>query len=119
MNREEALELVKSKIDNANLIKHMLSVEAVMRALARHFNEDEDKWGLAGLLHDIDYQETTGNFEKHGIIGAQLLREKGVEEDIVKAVEAHVGRTPRHTKMEKAIYALVIGIVFLLTFLTN
>lgn len=105
MNREEALQLIKSKNSNENLIKHMLSVEAVMRSLAERFNEDKDKWGLAGLLHDVDYEETSDDFTKHGIIGAKLLREKGVEEDVVKAVEAHVGRVPRHTNMEKAIYA--------------
>jgi len=56
MTHQEALELLKEKIKNQNLIKHCLAVEACMRALARRFGEDEEKWALAGLLHDIDYE---------------------------------------------------------------
>lgn len=105
MERQEALELIKSNVENKNLIKHMLAVEAVMRSLANHFDKDEEKWGLAGLLHDVDYDKTKDNPEKHGVIGAEILREKGVDEEVVKAVEAHVGRVERETLMEKAIYA--------------
>jgi len=61
MTHQEALELLKEKIKNQNLIKHCLAVEACMRALARRFGEDEEKWALAGLLHDIDYEETKEN----------------------------------------------------------
>ena len=58
MDRNTALELMKSHVKNKNLQKHMLAAEAVMRALAKHFNEDVELWGLAGLLHDVDYDKT-------------------------------------------------------------
>jgi len=58
MSREEAWQLLQEKVKTPNLIKHCLAVEASMRELARYFHEDEDKWGIAGLLHDIDYEET-------------------------------------------------------------
>jgi len=64
MNREEALTKVKKYVKNKNLIKHMLATESIMRALAKRFNEDEEKWGLAGLLHDIDYELTEKEPEK-------------------------------------------------------
>ncbi len=105
MNREDALEMVSGKVKNDRLVKHMLAVEAVMRALARRLGEDEDRWGLAGLIHDIDYDETAATPEKHGRIGAEYLRSMQVDDDIVRAVESHVGHIPRETAMEKALYA--------------
>ena len=75
MDRDEALQLVKEKIKTKNLIKHCLAVEACMRALAEKFGEDQEKWGLAGLLHDIDYEETKDNPEKHSLVGAGILEE--------------------------------------------
>ncbi|HAW69962.1 MAG TPA: phosphohydrolase, partial [Firmicutes bacterium] len=77
MNREAAWALVEEQIANANLRKHVLAVEAVMRKLADHFGEDAEKWGLAGLLHDIDYDETAKDPERHSMIGADLLAELG------------------------------------------
>ena len=64
MNRNEALELVKENIKNPNLVKHVLAVEAIMRELARYFGEDEELWGLAGLLHDLDYEKTSNSSKK-------------------------------------------------------
>jgi len=107
MTRDEALALVKKHIKNRNLVKHTLAVEAVMRKLAEHFGEDVDKWGLAGLLHDIDYSETQDDPSKHSLVGGEMLAEMGVEEDIVKAVKAHneYHGLPRETRMAKALYA--------------
>jgi putative nucleotidyltransferase with HDIG domain len=106
LNREEALEFVISKVKNDRLVKHMLAVEAVMRALAERLGEDAGKWGLAGLVHDIDYDETVDNPENHGLIGADYLRERGVGEDITRAVKSHAGHTARVSIMDKALYAV-------------
>jgi len=89
MTREEALKLVKEKIKNPNLVKHCLAVEACMRALARRFNKDEDNWGLAGLLHDIDYEETKDDPNRHSILGAEMLEDLGLSLEIIQAVKAH------------------------------
>jgi len=105
LNREEGLELVSSKVKNDRLVKHMLAVEAVMRGVARRLGEDEDRWGLAGLIHDLDYDETAKTPERHGKVGAEYLRLMDVDEDIVRAVESHVGLISRDTPMEKALYA--------------
>jgi len=107
MNRETAWELVGKQIANANLRKHVLAVEAVMRKLAAHFGEDEEKWGLAGLLHDIDYDETAKDPMRHSMIGADLLAKLGVEADIVYAVRVHneAHGLPRLTLLDKALHA--------------
>ncbi len=89
MNRGEAINLLKENLRNEHLIKHSLAVEAAMIALARHFGEDSEKWGLTGLLHDIDYEQTKQNPEEHSLIGAKMLEEKGVSGDIVEAVKTH------------------------------
>jgi len=65
MDRDEALELVKAHLKNKNLVKHCLAVEACMRAMARRFNQDEQRWGLAGILHDLDYEITEKSPELH------------------------------------------------------
>ncbi|MBI2845626.1 MAG: HDIG domain-containing protein [Chloroflexi bacterium] len=107
MTREEALQLVQSLIKNPNLVKHHLAVEAVMRALARRFGEDEETWGLVGLLHDADYEITGHDSVRHGRVMADMLRERGVDEVIIEGVMAHneaLG-VPRDTKLKKAIYA--------------
>ncbi|GAI45746.1 unnamed protein product, partial [marine sediment metagenome] len=61
MTRKEALDSIKANVENENLVKHMLATEAIMQALARHFGEDEEEWGLTGLLHDIDVELTEGD----------------------------------------------------------
>lgn len=108
MNREEALKLVQEKIKNQNLIKHSLAVEASMKDLARYFNENEEKWALAGLLHDIDYEETKDNPNLHSIKGAEFLKELGLDKEIVEVVKTHNeihGILPQ-TKMAKALYCV-------------
>jgi putative nucleotidyltransferase with HDIG domain len=105
VNRDEAMALVKEKVGNKNLVKHMIAVEACMRAMARHFDEDEELWGLAGLLHDVDYETTKDDPDKHGRIGAALLKEKGVDERIVHAVEAHPGHVECESNLDRGLYA--------------
>ena len=107
MEREEALELVQENFEQENLIKHCLAVEAVMERLASYFDRDVKKWKLAGLLHDIDYEETKNEPEKHSLIGAERLEEMGIEEDIVYAVKVHNHEhgLPRNSLMDKALYA--------------
>lgn len=106
MNREEALAIVRAHVENENLVRHMLAVEAVMRHYARRYGEDEQLWGLTGLLHDFDW-EIHPTLEEHPMKGAPILRERGVPEEIVQAILSHADRTgvPRDTLMRKALYA--------------
>lgn len=106
MTREEALVKLKENLSNQNLIKHSLAVEAIMLALARRFNEDKEKWGLAGLLHDIDYEKVKDDLSQHSLTGAKILEELGLDEDICQAVKVHNeahGISPE-TLMEKALF---------------
>ncbi|MBE3581842.1 MAG: HDIG domain-containing protein [Thermoanaerobacteraceae bacterium] len=107
MLREEALRLLKKHIKNLNLLKHCLAVEAVMRALARHLGEDEEKWGLAGLLHDIDYEATKDHPHRHSLVGGDMLEQEGMEPEIVYAVKAHneIHGLPREDRLSQALYA--------------
>jgi len=124
MNREQALELLKRNLNNQNLIKHCLAVEAIMRALARYFNEgeedksssspftiareDEEKWALAGLLHDIDYERVKDDLSQHSLAGAKMLEELGLDKDICQAVKVHNeahGILPE-TLMEKSLFVV-------------
>ncbi len=106
MTRDEALDILKKHIKNENLIKHMLASEAVMRALAVKFGEDEEKWGLAGLLHDIDWEETQDNPEMHTVKSREYLTEYGLDPDIVQAiyVHNHLHNIEPKTVLEKALY---------------
>ncbi len=106
MTREEALKLVVEKIKTKNLLKHCLAVEAVMRKLAKHSAEDIEKWGLCGLLHDIDYEETKNDLKRHSLVGAEFLEKLGVDSEIVQAVRVHneVHNLPLQTKMDKALF---------------
>ncbi len=107
ITREEALNMVEENISEGNLVKHCLAVEAVMRRLAEHFDKDVEKWGLTGLLHDIDYEETADDEEQHSLVGAKKLDELGMPEDMVEAVKAHnhAHGIPRETLLAKALYA--------------
>ncbi len=110
MNRAEAWALVCEYTQSPQLRRHMLSVEAAMRGYARHFGTDEEKWGLAGLLHDFDYERypdvaTNG----HPNVGAPILRERGVDEEVVRAILSHateVTGVERQTQMEHTLYAV-------------
>jgi putative nucleotidyltransferase with HDIG domain len=106
ITRESALELIKKKVDNRNLIKHMLATEAIMSELAKRFGGDEFLWGLAGLVHDVDYKETEKTPEKHAIVGAEWLKELGYPEDVIHAVSCHNELTgvKRENKMDESLY---------------
>lgn len=108
MKRKKALDLVQDKIENKNLIKHSLAVEAAMKALAEKFGKDEKNWALAGLLHDIDYEKTKENPGLHSKKGAEILREKGIEEKICQAVLTHndVHKIEPEGLMAKALYCV-------------
>lgn len=106
MDREEAIESIEANVENRNLIKHMLATEAIMRALARKLGEDEEEWGLAGLIHDIDVELTEGDMTNHSKLGADLAREMGASEAVVHAVLCHneVHGVPCETKLDKALF---------------
>ena len=108
MNKEEALVLLKQNLKSPNLIKHSLSVQAGMEALAKYFGENKEKWGICGLLHDIDYEKVNGDINLHSKVGSEMLRKLGVDNEICDAIlthnEAH-GILPK-TLMAKALYCL-------------
>ena len=108
MNRDELFEQLKKRVHDGHLIKHMLATEAVMRAVAKRLGQDEEKWGITGLLHDIDYEVTKEDPEKHSLIGAEWLSEMGLPEDVVYAVKVHNERhnLPRNSLLDKALYAV-------------
>jgi putative nucleotidyltransferase with HDIG domain len=106
MNREDALVLLKQHLKNKNLIKHCLAVEACMRAMAVKLGQDEEKWGLAGILHDLDYEVTEKSPELHTVETVKILEERGIEADIIQAVKAHAGQVPCETQMDYAIFSI-------------
>lgn len=107
LTRDEALHLVKKNVAKGNVVYHMLAVEAIMRSVAKHFGENEDQWGLIGLLHDIDYEKTEATPEKHSLLAEEIL--KGlVPDEVIKAIKTHnfrhTGVMPE-TRVEKALIA--------------
>lgn len=106
MDHNQAINIVREYVDNENLVRHMLAVEAAMRFYAEKFGEDVEKWGVVGLLHDFDW-EIHPTLEQHPQVGAPLLRERGVSEEIVQAILSHADHTgvPRRSRMEKALLA--------------
>jgi len=105
LTREEALSLVKKNVSKRNIVYHMISVEAVMRGLASHFGEDENLWGLTGLIHDIDYEKIGDAWEKHGVLAGEILKGM-VSDDVLRAIKSHnferTGVLPE-SRMEKAL----------------
>lgn len=106
MTRAEALSLVREYVKNEGLVRHMLCVEAAMRFYAEKFGEDVELWGLTGLLHDFDW-EIHPTAEQHPSAGAPMLRQRGVDEVIIRAILSHGDNTgvPRESRMEKALIA--------------
>jgi len=106
MNREEALESVRTNVENENLVRHMLATEAIMRALARRLGEDEKEWGLTGLLHDIDVELTGGDMTSHSKLGADLVRDMGGSPAMARAILSHneAHGVPLETKLDKALF---------------
>ena len=107
MNREESWNLLCEWTESDSLRKHMLAVEAAMRAYARKFGEDEEKWGVTGLLHDMDYEKHPTPAE-HPMVGVAELEKRGYPEDILHAIKGHADYldVPRDTLMSKTLYAV-------------
>ncbi len=107
MNRQESYQIVTEYTKNENLIRHMLAVEAAMRAYARKFGEDEESWGRVGLLHDFDW-EIHPTLDEHPMKGAPILRKRGVPEDDIRSILSHAERSGvrRETVRDKALYAV-------------
>ncbi len=105
MNREEAKALLYEHLKNDNLRKHSLAVGAVMEALAERSGEDVEKWFVTGLLHDIDYEYTMDDPDRHSVKGAQMLEEAGLANDVVHAVKAHADHAPLETLLDRSLYA--------------
>ncbi len=106
MKREQALVILKKNLKNENLQKHCLAVEASMRHFARYFNQDEEKWALAGLLHDLDYEETKNDFSKHGFKSVEMLKVYDLEDEIINAIRSHSGHVERVSLMDKVLFAV-------------
>ncbi len=107
MDRQAAWELLCEFTQGDGLRKHGLAVEAVMRHFARKHSEDEETWGITGLLHDFDYERYPTE-EGHPLEGSKVLRERGYPEDVVRAILGHANYTgvPRDTLMAKTLYAV-------------
>lgn len=110
MNRPQAYALVCEYTQSPQLRRHMLSVEVAMRAYARYYGEDEEKWGLVGLLHDFDYERYPDvAVNGHPNTGVPILRELGVDEEIIRAILSHapeVTGVERQSKMEQTLFAV-------------
>lgn len=106
-SREENLELVKKYVSKRNVICHMIAVEYIMRSTARNLGEDENVWGLAGLLHDIDYEKTEATPERHTLVAEEILKGQ-VPDDLIRSIKSHNARftgVNPETRMEKALVA--------------
>ncbi|PIS48012.1 MAG: hydrolase [Elusimicrobia bacterium CG08_land_8_20_14_0_20_51_18] len=109
MDREKTLELLKKHLKNENLIKHCLASEAVLRALALRLNENPDKWGLAGLIHDVDAELTVADPKTHTLEAEKILRESGFDEELIESVKMH-NEAAHNLKREKPFHiALAAG----------
>lgn len=106
MTRDQAFAVVQEFVKNQNLIKHMLAVEAAMAAYAKKLNEDGERYRIAGLLHDFDW-EIHPTLEEHPQKGADILRERGVDEDMIRTILSHAPHTgvPREKTIDKVLFA--------------
>src|ERR687888_1231184 len=103
MDRETAVVLCREKCLKETTVRHLISVEGVMRALARRFGQDEDLWGLTGLFHDLDQDHTGDDAENHAVLAAGWLRDAGVDERVVNGVLAHAKPEHRTDLMSTAV----------------
>lgn len=106
MKREEALKLIKKHLKNKNLVKHCLAVEACMKAAGAKLGQDIEQWGLAGLVHDLDYELTEKSPELHTTETVKILKELGIDPVVIHAVEAHAGKVPCQNAMDWSIYSI-------------
>jgi putative nucleotidyltransferase with HDIG domain len=107
--RPQAIDLLHQYIKNERMIFHSLASEAVMRALAKHLGRDEEKWGLAGLLHDLDVEVTHADPKVHGLETARLLSEMGVDNNIVEAIKLHNEMASGQPRTSEFHHALAAG----------
>ena len=108
MTRDEAVALLKQHVRDERMLNHSYAAEAVMRALARRLGQNEERWGLAGLLHDLDLELVRGDLTVHGLEAARILTEKSVDPEVVEAVKMHnemVAGTKRTTVFQHALAA--------------
>jgi predicted hydrolase (HD superfamily) len=111
-SRAETLALMQEYTASESLRKHMLAVEGAMRAYAAKFGEDEERWGIAGLIHDFDYERFPNNAhsatDEHPAEGVRILKSKGYPDDILQAIlgHAHYTNTPRESRMAKTLFAV-------------
>ena len=111
-SRADTLSLMHEYTASESLRKHMLAVEGAMRAYAQKFGEDEERWGITGLIHDFDYERFPNNAhsptEEHPSEGVRILRGKGYPEDILQAILGHAQycNTPRESQMAKTLFAV-------------
>lgn len=105
MKREDALAIVDDLVQTPQMRGHCLTVEAFMRGLARHFGEDEETWGIVGLLHDADYEATEKDLDRHTIVGCKAAAARGADETILDGIRAHAALVPLDTPLKQSIYA--------------
>jgi putative nucleotidyltransferase with HDIG domain len=106
LTREQAYRMVVEKIGVNNLLKHILAVEAGMRKLAEHFGEDVEYWGLTGLLHDLDYNETKDDEARHTYLTSEWLTEYKLPEEMLYAIHAHPGHVPCKSRLDYALFTV-------------
>lgn len=106
LTREQAIDSIEANVESKNLINHMLATEAIMRALAVRLGQDEDTWGLTGLLHDIDVELTEGDMDTHSKLGADIARDLGASEEMAQAILCHNAAhgVPCATVLDKALF---------------
>ncbi|MBI9054421.1 MAG: HDIG domain-containing protein [Bacteroidales bacterium] len=109
MNRNEAESLLRKYIKNDKMLFHSFASEAIMRALAKELGRDEEKWGLAGLLHDIDSEITNADPKKHGLVAEELLGDEGIEDDILDAITMHNAEATGMVRTTEFQHALAAG----------
>lgn len=106
ISRERALELLHEHVKTPNIVKHLLATEVLMRALAKKFSENEERWSIAGLLHDLDWDYTKPTPEKHGLLSYEMLKNADLDEEMLNAIKIHnyvLGIEPK-TLLDKALY---------------
>jgi len=106
MKRDEAIDLLKKHLQNKNLVKHCLSVEACMKAVAARLGQDPEPWGLAGILHDLDYELTEKSPELHTTETVKMLEAMGIAPQVIHAIKAHASKVPCEGAIDWAIYSI-------------
>lgn len=106
MDRKDSIELINKNLKEKNIKKHCLAVGAIMKELSSFLNENEEKWETIGLLHDLDYEKTKNNLKKHGLITAEILKDK-VDPEIVEIIKSHNFENLNITPNKKESYGLI------------